>query len=336
MTALVSYFSLSGADEYWVAMGLSDSGTMEGSQITACTLSNNKISVVQMSGYSHGVSPVVIRSSLTSQVTVTKTDEYVTCKFYLHKSLFDGENKHLFVGSGQVKDNSILYHLATPLVSEEKISLSDDEQSTISVQITDFRILLHASAMITGYGVFMVVGIYTSRYLKPIFEKAWFKIHTNIMYGMVFLVAVGLGSIMLKEPTTTTGLHEIIGFLIIALTIFQIILASCRPYQKHRTRRIVMFGHLFIACFLFILVVINIFLGLSKVHLKIPSHIFVIQGIYVVWVVFGSIVGNEVLKYFYSYDQRVYTKKLKVYTIINIGIILMYGCTIIILLNVVE
>ena len=85
-----------------------------------------------------------------------------------------------------------------------------------------------------------------------------------------------------------------------------------------------------------ILVVVNIFLGLSKTQLNIPSHILVIQGIYVIWIVFGSIIGNEVLKHLYKSDHIVYVKKLKLYTMINIGVILMYGCTIIILLNVVE
>lgn len=335
--AKTSYFALADSENYWIGLGLSEEGSMESSQITLCTKNGDDISVVQVGGFSHGVSPTSIEPSLTSKVTVKKEDDYITCEFMLHKSFFDTENKYLFIGAGPVEDNLILYHYATPIVSEEKFSFSEENEGSKAYStITDFRILLHASAMITGYGIFLVVGIYTSRYLKPIFDSAWYRIHTSIIYGMVFIVAVGLASILLKQRTITTNVHELIGFLIIFLTIFQIILGSCRPYKKHQGRSCTIFLHLFIGCFLLILVVVNIFLGLSKTELNIPNHILAIQGIYVIWIVFGSIIGNEVLKHLYKNDHVVYVKKLKLYTMINIGVILMYGCTIIILLNVVE
>ena len=336
MKAQVSYFSLESSENFWVGMGLSEQGIMGGSQITLCT-KGMKTSVVQVSGYSHGVLPTSIGPSLTSKVSLTKDDELISCTFLLHKSFFDGENKYIFIGAGPVEDNYILYHYSTPVVSTETVNLfGQDDSQPAYAGITDFRILLHASAMITGYGVFLVVGIYTSRYLKPLFDSAWYTVHTSIIYGMIFIVAVGLAAILIKQRTINTGGHELIGFLIIILTIVQIILGACRPYKKHKARYSSSFVHLVIGCFLLLLVVINIFLGLSKTQLRIPNHIFVIQGIYVIWIVFGSIVGNEVLKHLYSHDQIVYIKKLKMYTMINIGVILMYGCTIIILLNVVE
>ena len=335
MKILASYFSLNEAENYWIAVGTSEKGFMADSQITLCTLSNKMVSVVQVSGYSHGVMPADIGPSLTSQAKLQNSDNYISCQFILHRSLFDYEKNYVFIGGGPILDNLILYHYATPLVSSEVISLSGSSSYPSGYRITDFRILLHASAMITGYGIFMVVGMYTSRYIRPLFEASWYRIHTKIMFSMVFIVAVGLGSIVLKKRTVTTGIHEIIGFIIITLTILQIIIASCRPHKKHEKRNRMTFIHLFIGIALFVLVVINIFLGLTKIQTNIASHIFVIQGLYVIWIVFGSIIGNEVLKYFYGNDQRLYIKKLKLYTMINIGIILMYGCTIIILLNVV-
>lgn len=336
MKVLASYFSLNEAENYWIGIGTSEKGSMENSQITLCTHSNKKVSVVQVDGYSHGVMPVNIGPSLTSQVDLRNADNYISCQFILHKSLFDYDKKYVFIGGGPIADNLILYHYATPMVSSEVISFSGSGNTRSGYGITDFRILLHASAMITGYGIFMVVGIYTSRYIRPLFGSSWYRIHTNVMFSMVFIIAVGLGSIFLKKKTVTSGIHELIGFLIISLTIFQIIIGSCRPYKKHERRYVITFIHLFVGIVLFVLVVINIFLGLAKIQLNIPNHIFVIQGLYVIWIVFGSIIGNEALKYFYSYDQLLYIKKLKLYTMINIGIILMYGCTIIILLNVVE
>ena len=337
MTAQVSYFSLDSSENFWLGMGLSEQGSMGDSQITLCTKSSGKTSVIQVKGYSHGVLPTSIGPSLTSQVSLSKNEMVISCNFLLHKSFFDGENRHLFIGAGPVEDNYILYHHSTPLISEGPVNLFSEADSDLPyASVIDFRILLHASAMITGYGIFLVVGIYTSRYLKAIFGSAWYKIHTSIMYGMVIIVAVGFGSILLKVRTINAGVHELVGFLIICLTIFQIILGGCRPYKKHSARNSTTFLHLFIGCFLLILIVINIFLGLSKIQSKIPNHIFVIQGIYVIWIVFGSILGNEVLKHLYGNDHNVYVKKLKLYTMINIGVILMYGCTIIILLNVVD
>ena len=337
MKAQVSYFSLESSENFWLGMGLSEQGSMDDSQITLCTKSIDKTSVVQVAGYSHGVLPTSIGPSLTSQILLSKNDEFISCNFLLHNSFFDGENKHIFIGAGPVEDNYIMYHHTTPVVSTETVNLFEEQESKTAYSgIIDFRVLLHASAMITGYGVFLVVGIYTSRYLKIIFDSAWYKIHTSIVYGMVVIVAVGLASILLKVRTINTGVHELIGFLIICLTVFQIILGACRPYKKHKARNSSLFIHLFIGCFLLILVIINIFLGLSKIQQKIPNHIFVIQGIYVIWIVFGSIIGNEVLKHLYGNDHVVYIKKLKLYTMINIGVILMYGCTIIILLNVVD
>jgi hypothetical protein len=337
MKAQLSYFSLQNSKNYWLGIGLSEKGSMEDSQITLCTKSIEKISVVQVSGYSHGILPTSIGPSLTSQITLTKDDEFLSCTFLLHKTFFDGENKYIFIGAGPIEDNYVLYHYSTPLVSTKSENLFGELDSNPTyASVIDFRVLLHASAMITGYGIFLVVGIYTSRYLKVIFDSAWYKIHTGIMYGMVIIVAVGLASILLKVRTITTGAHELIGLLIICITILQLILGACRPYRKHKLRNYSMFIHLFVGCFLLILIVINIFLGLSKIQSKIPNHIFVIQGIYVIWIVFGSILGNEVLKHLYGNDHAVYIKKLKLYTMINIGVILMYGCTIIILLNVVD
>ena len=333
-----SYFSLIDTDHIWVGLGISETGEMDNSQITLCTLNNNRVKITQVRGYSHGVSPVTIGPSLTSQTAVTRNNDFIACRFILHRSLIDSDSKFLLVGSGPVEDSSVLYHHSTPLVSETRISLSDSASGSDSAvkKITNFRILLHASAMITGYGIFLVLGILTSRYLKPLFDTAWYRIHTQIVFLMVFLVAIGLAAIFLHMGTVGTGGHEVIGFIIITLTILQIILGACRPHRKHSGRLPTTFIHVIIACILFVLVIINIFLGLAKIHLGIPSHIFVIQGIYVIWIVFGAIIGNEVLLYFYGADPRVYIKKLKLYTMINIGVILMYGCTIIILLNVVE
>ena len=70
MKAQVSYFSLESSENFWVGMGLSEQGTMGGSQITLCT-KGMKTSVVQVSGYSHGVLPTSIGPSLTSKVSLT-------------------------------------------------------------------------------------------------------------------------------------------------------------------------------------------------------------------------------------------------------------------------
>ena len=328
----VSYFKLDENQSVWLGLGVSKTPSMESSLITLCTIFDSRLSVTQSYGYNHGISPQTIGTTLTSQVEFTEKNGVMKCELLLHKSLLSTEENYLFVGGGEVVNKMIQYHKVTPIVSDDMISFT----SVKTTQITDTLILLHGSAMMTAYGVFLIVAVYTNRYMRPIFQKAWFKIHTNIAIMLLFLALLGFGSILARQERFMKGPHEILGFMILILTLIQILLASLRPYRSHSNRKVIIIIHTVVGFFIFLLSFINILLGLSKSKLRIPMYIIFIQGLYTFWVVFGAMLGNEMLRYFYRHDSTVYLKKLKRYCFVNLGIVLLYGCTIIMLLNVID
>lgn len=332
----LNYFDIANRDNIWVAFGLSDEGTMADSQITVCAIIQNDSSVIQVNGFSHGVSPIAVpTTTLTSNVYTTVEDGSVSCRFLLYKSLLSTTPKKMFFGAGPIQDGDLQYHRRTPISSEDVVDLAEFNEFGGVTRTTDYKILFHASAMLTGYGIFLVIGMYTSRYLKPIFETAWYRIHTGMMMGVVGMAAVGLTMILIyEEGKIETGTHEILGFIIIVITVLQIVLGLCRPHQKHPKRHLFVIVHVIVACALLFLVFIEIFLGLAKTKLNIPTHIIVLQIFYVLWVIVGCIVGNELLKRFS--DDNTYVERLKVFTVVNIGIILAYGVAMIMLLNIIA
>jgi len=152
---------------------------------------------------------------------------------------------------------------------------------------------LHAIFMTAGYAVFMLSGIFVSRYLKIHILDWWFRLHILLMVLGVVCVAVGFGlAIDMVEGEHFAYTHSVIGLITVILSFCQVFLGYLADKLFDIKRSATPFFpdmfHWWVGRITIVMAFVAIFLGLDVLEVNDAFYIG-----------FGVILGFMVIVFLY-------------------------------------
>ncbi|XP_012555832.2 ferric-chelate reductase 1 isoform X1 [Hydra vulgaris] len=189
--------------------------------------------------------------------------------------------------------------------------VQDISFDTISIKL----IKAHGSLMVLAWIFFIICGIFTSRYMKPILtskiagKDAWFRIHQSIMIigllcmisGFVIILVHFNGKLYLKND-----IHHWLGFTAIILGLLQPTLAIFRCAPDHSKRYLFNWIHRFIGMSAWLIAVSSIVFGLKKLSLNFIPAIAFAGIVLVLFIGLDLIQLSSQYKCFFTNDQNMF------------------------------
>ncbi|XP_065598207.1 ferric-chelate reductase 1-like isoform X2 [Cyrtonyx montezumae] len=282
---------MSGASEGYLAFALSYDQWMGDDDAYLCINEDHHVSV--STAYLKGrSSPVLDIKNALEDVSWRLVDGVLQCSFR--------RNITLPAYKGRFNMNASYY-----------IFLADGEASEgIPQDIGGSRsprlIKAHGALMFVAWISTVSIGVVVARFFKPVWshsflfgKEIWFQVHRMLMLTTVMLTSISfvLPFIYRGGWSKQAGFHPYLGCTVMALTIFQPLMAGFRPSPHASRRQLFNWFHWSVGTTARILAVVTIFLGMDLPALDLPGpwDTYTMIG-FVAWHV-----GIEVLLEIHSY-----------------------------------
>ncbi|KAG9447616.1 hypothetical protein H6P81_013744 [Aristolochia fimbriata] len=126
---------------------------------------------------------------------------------------------------------------------------------------------LHGVFSIAGWGTLLPLGIIVARYIKkfPFQVEKWFRLHVSCQVlaftlgTTAWIIGISLGN---SSNNYTFNTHRILGIVVFALALLQMLAVWLRPKKNDDFRQYWHMYHHFVGYALFGLIVVNIFQGI--------------------------------------------------------------------------
>jgi len=292
---------LSGPLSGWIAVGFSQQlNYMVGSTAVLGWdqgTSNNKIAAYYLGGK---VTSSIIPSTtfVLDDPSVVTVDGTTVIKF---KTPIDGQ----FIKKNGSTPIIAAYSRGSYqlIVHESRGSASVDFSTGSAVSIvstTDQLKTVHSVLVSLGWLIFMPIGIFFARYGKDLPNNVWFKVHLSFqLTGFVLsLVGIIIIIIAIKTPALVTP-HHVIGFILLILSVFQVVYAAFRPHppaageEKSMQRSIFELVHHWNGRICIVLAAINVFFGITIRGIENPYIYEILLAALIVGLV-SIIIGLEI------------------------------------------
>jgi len=151
------------------------------------------------------------------------------------------------------------------------INLVDGGGSTGSSQVDDPLRDTHGALMLTGWGIFLVLGVLSARYGKGLGGDWWFTLHQFFQITGFVMVSAGftIAWIMTGGAHFNTKIHAQFGLTVMILGYLQFFGGLLRPHKpkegqsKSALRTLFEFLHPWTGRVLLIAACVNIFIGIN-------------------------------------------------------------------------
>ncbi|XP_025110498.1 ferric-chelate reductase 1-like isoform X1 [Pomacea canaliculata] len=333
--------TLSLAQKEWVAVGFSKDHMMGQDSVVEC-LQDGERNTARASFNGDRTNQVLqsVDKALITEVKIARSDGFLRCQFF--RKMTDPDNRvfdlkqdwYLMLAQGLV-DNAgeKLQHSGIPFVSAHLVDLQAIDDVRQWPWHDKLFIKIHGAVMAFAWIFCAGLGIVIARYYKPLWpaqkfcgRKVWFTVHRLCMVVMAILTTGGFVIIFIEAGDLAEisvvefqKLHPVIGIVVTAVTVVQILLGCFRPSSASRNRPVFNWGHLLLGLSCHILAVFNMILGskLSKARVHVATtYILYAYAVYqvLIAVVLEFITCNMRIKEKKQASYIIYERRNMVYS----------------------
>ncbi|XP_052521509.1 ferric-chelate reductase 1 isoform X2 [Tympanuchus pallidicinctus] len=303
---------MSGPSEGYLAFALSYDQWMGDDDAYLCINEDHHVSV--STAYLKGRSPPLLDSkNALEDVSWRLVDGVLQCSFRRNISLptYKGRfnmnaSYYIFLADGEASEGGPIYkHRRQPLITDGMYNVTGIPQD-IGGSRSPRLIKAHGALMFVAWISTVSIGVVVARFFKPVWthsflfgKELWFQVHRTLMLTTVMLTSISfvLPFIYRGGWSKQAGFHPYLGCTVMALTIFQPLMAGFRPSPHAPRRQLFNWFHWSIGTTARILAVVTMFLGMDLPALDLPDpwDTYTMIG-FVAWHV-----GTDVLLEIHSY-----------------------------------
>ncbi|XP_006015064.1 ferric-chelate reductase 1 isoform X2 [Alligator sinensis] len=231
-------------------------------------------------------SPVLDSENTLEDMSWRLADGVLQCSFRRKIHLSDNQrrynldaNYYIFLADGEVGEGGPIYkHQRQPLISSGMCNVTGppkDLGGSRSPQL----IKIHGALMFVAWMTTVSIGVIVARFFKPVWphsllfgKEIWFQVHRTLMLTTVALTSIAfiLPFIYRGGWSYKAGFHPYLGCTVMALAIFQPLVAGFRPSPHGPRRQLFNWVHWSTGTTARILAVVTMFLGMDLPALKLP------------------------------------------------------------------
>ncbi|NXW57051.1 FRRS1 reductase, partial [Eurystomus gularis] len=277
---------MSGPSEGYLAFALSHDQWMGGDDAYLCINEDHRVHI--STAYLKGRSPPVLDSeNALEDVSWRLADGVLQCSFRrsirlpAYKERFNLDARYyIFLADGEAGEGGLIYkHRRQPLITNGIYKVTGLPQD-IGGSRAPRLIKVHGALMFVAWITTVSIGVIVARFFKPVWshsflfgKEMWFQVHRMLMLTTVVLTSISfvLPFIYRGGWSKQAGFHPYLGCTVMALTIFQPLMAGFRPSRHAPRRQLFNWFHWSTGTTARILAVVTMFLGMDLPALDLPN-----------------------------------------------------------------
>ncbi|XP_076193925.1 ferric-chelate reductase 1 isoform X2 [Aptenodytes patagonicus] len=280
------FIEMSGPSEGYLAFALSHDQWMGGDDAYLCVNEDHHVHVSP--AYLKGRSrPVLDSENALEDVSWRLVDGVLQCSFRrsirlpAYKGRFNLDaSYYIFLADGEASEGGLIHkHRRQPLITNgiyNVTGLPHDIGGSRSPRL----IKAHGALMFVAWITTVSIGVLVARFFKPVWshsflfgKEMWFQVHRMLMLTTVTLTSISfvLPFIYRGGWSQQAGFHPYLGCTVMALTIFQALMAGFRPSRHAPRRQLFNWFHWSTGTTARILAVVTMFLGMDLPALDLPD-----------------------------------------------------------------
>ncbi|XP_073213046.1 putative ferric-chelate reductase 1 isoform X2 [Lepidochelys kempii] len=250
-----------------------------------CINEDHRINV--NTAYLSGRTPPVLDSENgLEDISWRVADGLVQCSFRrnlrlpAYKGRFNLDaNYYIFLADGGASEGGLIHkHHRQPLITNGMYNVTDSPKD-VGGSRSPLLLKLHASLMFVAWMTTVSIGVIVARFFKPVWphslfgKEIWFQVHRMLMLTTVLLTSIAfvLPFIYRGGWSKWAGFHPYLGCTVMALAIFQPLIAGFRPPPHAPRRQVFNWVHWSAGTTARILAVVTMFLGMDLPALNLPD-----------------------------------------------------------------
>ncbi|XP_034293142.1 ferric-chelate reductase 1-like [Pantherophis guttatus] len=188
-------------------------------------------------------------------------------------------NYYIFLADGEISTEGEIYkHQQQPLITNGKYNILGPLKD-IGGSRSPFLIKIHGALMFVGWITTVSIGVIVARFFKSVWpntllfgEEIWFQIHRSLMIITILLTSISFALPFIYRGgwNKQAGFHPYFGCTVMALALFQPLMAAFRPPPQAPRRQIFGWLHWSAGTTARILAVVTMFLGMDLPALNLP------------------------------------------------------------------
>ncbi|KAM9128937.1 putative ferric-chelate reductase 1 isoform 2-T2 [Pangshura tecta] len=276
---------MSGPSEGYIAFALSHDQWMGDDDAYLCINEDHHINI--NTAYLSGRTPPVLDSENgLEDMSWRVADGLLQCSFRRNLSLpaYKGRfnldaNYYIFLADGEASEGGLIHkHHHQPLITNGMYNVTDSPKDVVGSR-SPLLLKLHASLMFVAWMTTVSIGVIVARFFKPVWphslfgKEIWFQVHRMLMLTTVLLTSIAfvLPFIYRGGWSEWAGFHPYLGCTVMALAIFQPLMAGFRPPPHAPRRQVFNWVHWSTGTTARILAVVTMFLGMDLPALNLPD-----------------------------------------------------------------
>ncbi|NWS18937.1 FRRS1 reductase, partial [Pachyramphus minor] len=280
------FIEMSGPSEGYLAFALSHDQWMGGDDAYLCINEDHHVhvSTAHLTGRSR---PLLDSENALEDVSWRLVDGVLQCSFRrsihlpAYKERFDLDaSYYIFLADGEASEGGLIYkHRRQPLITSGLYNVTGPPQD-IGGSRSPRLIKAHGALMFVAWITTVSIGVIVARFFKPVWahsflfgKEMWFQVHRMLMLTTVLLTSISfvLPFIYRGGWNQQAGFHPYLGCTVMALTIFQPLMAGFRPSRHAPRRQLFNWFHWSTGTTARILAVVTMFLGMDLPALDLPD-----------------------------------------------------------------
>ncbi|KAM9008295.1 ferric-chelate reductase 1 isoform 8-T13 [Ara ararauna] len=245
------FIEMSGPSEGYLAFALSHDQWMGDDDAYLCVGEDHRVRAI--TAYLKERSPPVLDSeNALEDVSWRLADGLLQCSFRrsihlpAHKGRFNLDaSYYIFLADGEASEGGVIHkHQQQPLITNGIYNITGLPQD-IGGSRSPRLIKAHGALMFIAWITTVSIGVIVARFFKPVWsysflfgKEMWFQVHRMLMLTTVMLTSISfvLPFIYRGGWSQQAGFHPYLGCTVMALAIFQALMAGFRP-SRHAPRR---------------------------------------------------------------------------------------------------
>ncbi|KAM9543948.1 ferric-chelate reductase 1 isoform 11-T16 [Guaruba guarouba] len=245
------FVEMSGPSEGYLAFALSHDQWMGDDDAYLCVGEDHRVRTI--TAYLKERSPPVLDSeNALEDVSWRLADGLLQCSFRrsirlpAHKGRFNLDaSYYIFLADGEASEGGVIHkHRQQPLITNGIYNITGLPQD-IGGSRSPRLIKAHGTLMFIAWITTVSIGVIVARFFKPVWsysflfgKEMWFQVHRMLMLTTVMLTSISfvLPFIYRGGWSQQAGFHPYLGCTVMALAIFQALMAGFRP-SRHAPRR---------------------------------------------------------------------------------------------------
>ncbi|NXD38877.1 FRRS1 reductase, partial [Copsychus sechellarum] len=306
------FIEMSGPSEGYLAFAFSHDQWMGGDDAYLCVNEDHRVhvSTAHLKERSY---PLLDSENALEDVLWGLADGVLQCSFRrsIRLPAYTGRfnldtSYYIFLADGEASEGGLIHkHRRQPLVTDGPYNVTGLPQD-IGGSRAPRLIKAHGALMFVAWITTVSIGVIIARFFKPVWshsfllgKELWFQVHRMLMLTTVMLTSISfvLPFVYRGGWSHQAGFHPYLGCAVMALTIFQPLMAGFRPSRHAPRRQLFNWFHWSTGTTARILAVVTMFLGMDLPALDLPDpwDTYAMIG-FVAWHV-----GTEILLEIHSY-----------------------------------